>query len=696
MSDEGCKNGCVIPLSFPLRPGQSPPAMHENGCSCCGAGERVNANNRPALPHFNYRIGTYGTIREYLFDRMNQTDGLQNWTHRGADDPAIALLEGASILGDILTFYQETYANEAFLRTAQWRESVADLVRLLGYRLSPAVGGTATFAFEIKKDEPVTVPAGFPVKATLEELENPAEFETKTEITAYPWLSRFNLFSPLGSSSINSATTEIYVSGSSPVELKVGERLIVGDAAADNSTFNNAEIVIVDSIREQHGVKIYKVKGKLISTGTLSNLFAYRLGRTFHHFGYNSGATVTSSTSATTITTPNPTTGTVTITSNIPTTPVRFYRPLISTDPASPALTNTQFPIDSEVRDLPNGAALVIQARYATDRNNPPLSSDLYKTKVRTITDIKPVTYTWGTITGAVSLLTVSSSLDVSGKNMYIVDALIHEATSPLFQINATKPENSTSGNTLNFFGTAEQAKNLEGREIMLEKTGAEPKILSVREVAATPDTEFPQLYRITLSENVAYTDFPNEGDPVFTVFGNLVEADEGKTIPEAVLGSGDATSVFQNFKLPKAPVTYHLVAENTPPETPETEIYVGGRLWTQVDSFFGRKADEQIYIVREDTDGNSWVQFGDGKTGARLNTGTNNVTAIYRTGTGAYGPLKIDTKVQASARAEKSGQDTDAERSNRRKHAGRRRQRAQRRAGQSSEPGPHRQPSGF
>jgi predicted phage baseplate assembly protein len=134
-------------------------------------------------------------------------------------------------------------------------------------------------------------------------------------------------------------------------------------------------------------------------------------------------------------------------------------------------------------------------------------------------------------------------------------------------------------------------------------------------------------------------------------VYGNLADADEGKTMPEVPLGSGDATQVFQNFKVPKPPLTYHIVPENTPTETPELEIHVDGRLWTHVDSFFNRRADEQIYIVREDADGNSWAQFGDGKTGARLPSGVQNVTALYRMGSGSFGPLKADTKAQASAK---------------------------------------------
>ncbi|HEX6623155.1 MAG TPA: hypothetical protein VF064_05545, partial [Pyrinomonadaceae bacterium] len=141
---EDCRNDCVAPLDFPRR-----------------------IFNRPGLARIGYRVGSFADIREALLRDLDHDAVLAAWTHRGADDPGIALLEGASILGDILTFYQELYANEAYLRTAQWRESISDLVRLLGYRLSPGLGGNATFAFEVKGDRAVTVPAAFPVKAQV-------------------------------------------------------------------------------------------------------------------------------------------------------------------------------------------------------------------------------------------------------------------------------------------------------------------------------------------------------------------------------------------------------------------------------------------------------------------------------------------------------------------------------------------------
>jgi hypothetical protein len=662
MSEEGCKNGCVLPLSFPRRPGKNPPSPHGEGCFCCTPETRVSSDNRPALPHFNYRIGSYGTIREWLINRMDQTASLRNWTHRTPDDPAIALLEGASILGDILTFYQETYANEAFLRTAKGRESISDLVRLLGYRLSPAVGGNAVFAFEIKKDEPVVIPAGFPLKAELDDLPKPSEFETKEEITAYPWLSRFNLYRPLAQPDIGAATTEFYISvpdqSTSFVDLKVGDRLLIGKTVnfpPNDGLFTEDEVVIIDSVREQHGQKIYKIKGNLKRVTNISGLTAYRLGRSFHHFGYNSPRSVVNASAQVISTaTVDDKTKTTTTTSQVFYLEVPAARPVRNaagyfTDPAISlkGIRDTDFPLDSEVKDLPGKTKVLLQAEFFS----PAGSSRALRTIFCSVVDIKPVTLTWGGISGSVSQLQLFNTLDTFFNVGFFIDittALFHEVTSPALTIKAVKiePISPDKGNTLDFYGPAEHAGTLPGRSIMFDYPGQEPRIVTVNQVTA----KSAQLYGLTLSEDVPYGSFPNE-NPVVPVFGNLANADEGKTLPEAALGSGNATLVFQNFKVPKAPLTYHVVPANTPTETPEAEIYVDGRLWTKVDSFFGRGPEEKIYIVREDAEGNSWVQFGDGKTGARLTSGVQNVTAVYRTGSGSFGNLKEDTKVQASAK---------------------------------------------
>ena len=77
------------------------------------------------MDHIRFRIGTYADFRRAMVEALDRNPKLAGWTRRKPDDPGIALLEGAAILGDILTFYQELYANEAYLRTAKWRESIA-------------------------------------------------------------------------------------------------------------------------------------------------------------------------------------------------------------------------------------------------------------------------------------------------------------------------------------------------------------------------------------------------------------------------------------------------------------------------------------------------------------------------------------------------------------------------------------------
>jgi predicted phage baseplate assembly protein len=67
--------------------------------------------------------------------------------------------------------------------------------------------------------------------------------------------------------------------------------------------------------------------------------------------------------------------------------------------------------------------------------------------------------------------------------------------------------------------------------------------------------------------------------------------------------------------------------------------ISVDGIEWSEVPSFFGQPSDAQVFVTREDDDNVTHVQFGDGVNGARLSTGTDNVVATYRYGSGAQSP---------------------------------------------------------
>jgi hypothetical protein len=648
-----CRNDCVPPLTFPLR-----------------------IQNRAGLDHINFRIGNYADIREALLRNLDKDPTLSAWTYRGADDPGIALLEGAAILGDVLTFYQELYANEAYLRTAHWRESISDLVRLLGYRLSPGLGGQATFAFEVKGTKAVVVPENFPLKAEVTGLAKPADFETSEALTAYPWLSRFNLFRPLSWPNVSPSTTEFFIetpdTSVSPVALKQGDRLIIGDAAPWSSLqLSNAEVVIVDSTRVLHGQTLIKIKGALKRSSSIATVKAFKLGRTFHHFGYNGPQKIINPPAAATATiTGAPPTS---ITTNIPApteTSISFSRRLdITTDTSGtrtvvPALSPNEFPLDAELQDLPTGVPFVIQAHVTAWVSVPPYPSPPLKsvdvTVVSTIADVKSVSATWGLLSATTSIVTLDDSivLPFSFSNMSDIRTfLFHETLSPKLTLRAAPVEDTArlKGDNLLFLGTDAQAQSLKGRRLFFAPPGKEAFIASVTAVETEPSPSLEpraRVRRITIDKSVDYVDFPNE-KPVVIVYGNLADATQGKTEAEAAIGTGDSRQTFQTFKVPKAPLTYLISKGNSPPETPELQIYVNQRLWKLVPTFFGRRYDEEIYIVREDEAGDTWVQFGDGKTGARLSSGVKNVTAKYRTGTGVYGPLKPDKKVQGGARVD-------------------------------------------
>jgi predicted phage baseplate assembly protein len=58
----------------------------------------------------------------------------------------------------------------------------------------------------------------------------------------------------------------------------------------------------------------------------------------------------------------------------------------------------------------------------------------------------------------------------------------------------------------------------------------------------------------------------------------------------------------------------------------------VNGILWKEANTFFGKGENDQIYTVRQDDEGETWISFGDGVRGQRLPSGAE-VIANYRFG---------------------------------------------------------------
>ncbi len=155
---------------------------------------------------------------------------------------------------------------------------------------------------------------------------------------------------------------------------------------------------------------------------------------------------------------------------------------------------------------------------------------------------------------------------------------------------------------------------------------------------------------RLLLANELAYT----YRRSTVRLYGNVVAATQGETRQD-ILGHGDAGQAGQVMPL-------HLVAEQTPLTwtAAGNPLGAGSTLTTRVDGVAWHEADalapagpnDHSYVLRTEPGGGESVVFGDGVHGARLPTGSENVTATYRTGAGRSGNVPAGTITQLGARA--------------------------------------------
>ncbi len=131
----------------------------------------------------SYSNKDYESLRQELLARVPQlTD---RWTDFNESDLGVVLLELFCGVGDMLAYYLDAQAAEAFLPTARQRQNVINLCKLIGYRLDTPVAATTTLRFSLPSAtaEDVTVPARTVCEAKLDD--GDVEFET-TEDAVIP------------------------------------------------------------------------------------------------------------------------------------------------------------------------------------------------------------------------------------------------------------------------------------------------------------------------------------------------------------------------------------------------------------------------------------------------------------------------------------------------------------------------------
>lgn len=100
--------------------------------------EPITASNPPYQSQIGYRSDDYSSLRHKMLGQLQELfpswnpDLAANTERR---DMGVAFVELYAYLSEILSFYQDRRANEAFLRTAALRASLIDLSALINYRL---------------------------------------------------------------------------------------------------------------------------------------------------------------------------------------------------------------------------------------------------------------------------------------------------------------------------------------------------------------------------------------------------------------------------------------------------------------------------------------------------------------------------------------------------------------------------------
>src|SRR5579864_4029128 len=120
------------------------------------------------------------------------------------------------------------------------------------------------------------------------------------------------------------------------------------------------------------------------------------------------------------------------------------------------------------------------------------------------------------------------------------------------------------------------------------------------------------------------------------SIYANVVKATHGQTQGE-VLGDGAASQALQQFPLHQSPLTY--LPAPTPSGADSTLVVRVNEIeWQEADNLFVLGPSDREYITKADDAGNTTAITGNGEHGLRVPTGTANVKAVYRSGTGRAG----------------------------------------------------------
>lgn len=714
------------------------PSMENTALDDCGCCEpdlpTYRLDNPPGQPMVAFRLATHARFNRHMLSRLSRwrlPDGehagerpLAALTSRDPDDPAIAFVDAWSSVADVLSFYQERIANEAFLRTAVERRSVLELARAIGYELKPGVAAGAWLAFEVDENdstpEETTVRAGTQVQSIpMREDELPRTFETSEDFVAHAGWNRLlpKLSEP---QHITLNSPEILLDGIN-LDISVGDRLLL--TGKDGDARVTAVRRRVRTVREDAGhgttLVIFEASAAVVEKAGL----ARQAGGIEAKMSFSTSNPTTNSLATPAFTSVAFNAGNVDSLLDKGLSEHQFQAVLqvngwLATDAASyldgkskPAVSGDiqvfilrekaaifghnaphYLTLSSDARNAFNNwddpdweiwrdsisgtvnatktierfavtVAKKIAPRDATTGKEYYADADIYLE--RPIADIVPDGWLLLERPGGYRIYRIKEAREGSLTGFGISGKVMGLELSDLDGVslgnNSTDKDKHFKVRTTTAYAVDEEltpaplpvTDDLNQGDISIPLNGLVLGLETGQAVVISGEqADAPGVMRsevvfldqvlhgggsttLKFSEGLAHA---YKRDALI-ISANVTHATDGETVADEVLGSGDGAATFQRFKLRKPPLTH--VSAATPSGTESTlSVRVDGVEWQPVPSLYGRGPGDRVYVARQSDDGDTFVQFGDGITGARPSTGQENITASYRSGIGFDGEV--------------------------------------------------------
>jgi len=689
----------------------------------------VTAQNLPFLSHILYRTDDYSALRYKMLQHMQAR--FPQWNvnlaeKQGTQDFAVALIELFSCLGDILGFYQDCRANEAFLRTAVVPASLIEICSLIDYKIPPGASASTLQVFLLKDGQSGLVPSGFQIKTRPINGQPALVFETGQNLQAdaarntlhlsgydrslkvlsgtgqlpetsilldqgyaglkansFVVLAGANHLIPIrltsvtdeGSqrgiwwqvgafpSGLNLPIADLLIYGNPTQEMKLAaaaraDEISVGQYSAAVSQPANLSqhdrVLFVSQSLQLPAIIICK-SGSVVTWNRAFQIALQRSQTTIYSAGVHQFARACA------------------IQAGATELEVHAVRHDVSAAPGDLVLLGTQGTVelariasvsgksyqlvDPVSRAYPNGVGL-----YAVSLPDPetgqggspntalaPLRLDPSLTEIEldksydgltpgslvVISDGEHQKAYWLAAVAINSagntVLTLSSKLSVRFK---IATAVVYGAFQNSMRVAGYNRAEGTTAVGLSKIVLSGTVSAFKPGEYIVISDGTNAEGVRISDVAiegvnTSLDLESALINSYSLADA--------------QVYGNVAPVTHGQTVTENSLGSGDQSQANQTFTLHQSPTTFVLDPLGDRGVSNTLQVFVGDERWTEVESLADSGPDDHVYSTSIDQTGVMSFTTGDGRHGAKLPTGTNNIGAIYRIGLGSNGNVDVN-----------------------------------------------------